>query len=353
MYVKDSSGTILKAHCPNPGKLTEFLIPGQPLLIERHESAERRTDCTAVAVLYRGKVIYLYSAQANHIARNLVIPELHPGKTIIGEQQVGSSRFDFLLPGDRPILIEVKSCSLVEHRLGMFPDTATARGSRHVTELGELALTGYQPEVLFIISHEDAEAFMPNPHTDPLFCTTLHRVKPQVQLHAASAAASPEGFVRIVNRDIPIETELPARLAEANCGFYLLILQVTKPVKIPVSRIDSPQLNPGWYIYAGSAKQHLEQRVQRHLRKRKVRHWHIDHLTQEAEVLKVFPVRTFADLECSVSKDIASISDGSIPGFGCSDCSCGSHLHYFYDNPLHNRAVVDVIFAYRHLHFQR
>ena len=59
MIVKDKNGVQLRAHCPNPGKLTEFLLPGQPLLIERHQKPERSTDCTAVAVEYKGKIIFL------------------------------------------------------------------------------------------------------------------------------------------------------------------------------------------------------------------------------------------------------------------------------------------------------
>ena len=353
MYVQDTSGNVLRAHCPNPGKLTEFLIPGQPLLIERHSSPNRKTDCTAAAVLYQGKIIYLYSARANSIAGQLIIPEIHPGRTILAEQTIGTSRFDFLLPGQVPVLMEVKSCSLVEHHRGMFPDAPTERGIRHVDELGKLAGEGYQSEVLFVISHEDAQWFMPNPHTDPLFCRRLHEARPRVQLRAASAAADEQGYARVIRNDIPVETQLPFRLAEANCGAYLLVLQVTEELHVPVKSINTPRLKPGWYIYAGSARQHLTQRIQRHLRKRKARHWHIDHLTQAAASVKAFPVRSFLDLECSLSQDIAAAAYSSVPGFGCSDCSCPSHLHYFSTNPLHSREVLEVIFAYRHLHFYR
>src|SRR6056297_414464 len=162
MMVKDAENTQLRAHCPNPGKLTEFLLAGRPLWRGRHQKPERSTDCTVVAVEYKGKIIFLYSAKANDIAGSLVLPGLHPRQKIIPEWTVGHSRFDFLVRGASDLLVEVKSCSLSEYGVAMFPDTATARGSRHVDELIELSSRGHAAEVLFILSHEDTQRFIPN-----------------------------------------------------------------------------------------------------------------------------------------------------------------------------------------------
>src|SRR6056297_493825 len=204
MMVKDAENTQLRAHCPNPGKLTEFLLPGQPLLIERHQKPERSTDCTVVAVEYKGKIIF-------------------------PEWTVGRSRFDFLVRGASDLLVEVKSCSLSEYGVAMFPDTATARGSRHVEELIELSSRGHAAEVLFILSHEDTQRFMPNAHTDPLFCRALHRAREVMAVRAVSVATDRQGYVRVVNDDIPIDTKTPDVLAKANRGVYLLVIQLDSP----------------------------------------------------------------------------------------------------------------------------
>jgi sugar fermentation stimulation protein A len=371
MRVRDARGRTLRAHCPNPGRLLEFLVPGQPLLIERpSETARpggtgrpgRGTEATVVAVQHHGKTIFLYASKANDIAGSLILPKLFPEHAIIPEWTVRRSRFDFLVrareqlrgtPTEQDRLVEVKSCSLMEYGLAMFPDAPTLRGSRHVDELVELT-TGkfrgdYQGEILFILAHEDARRFMPNPHTDPAFCLALHRASGILPIRAVSVAAQPDGTVLPAGWDIPVETELPARLAEANRGVYLLVLRVEEPVEIPVPRIGSPVLEPGWYVYAGSAKANLEQRLARHLRKRKKLHWHIDHLSRAAASVRAFPVRTFHDLECPLAQDIARHADGEVPGFGSSDCSCSSHLFFFHDNPLQRREVLNTLFFYRHV----
>jgi len=351
MIVEDKNGVRRRAHCPNPGKLTEFLIPGQSLLIEGHEKPERSTDCTVVAVEYKKKIIFLYSAKANDIAGSLVLPKLHPDGEIIPEWKVGRSRFDFLIRGATDLLVEVKSCSLSEYGVAMFPDTATARGSRHVEELIELSSRGHAAEVLFILSHEDTQCFMPNPHTDPLFCQALHRANSVMPVRAVSVRTDRQGSVQVVNCNVPIDTATPALRARENSGVYLLILRLDAPFAVPVQRIGRPVLRPGWYVYAGSAKANLQQRIDRHLRKRKKLHWHIDYLLQQSSSVKAFPIRTAEDLECTLAGDISKIADSEVDGFGCSDCSCNSHLFFFSENPLHKRALLDVLFFYRHVGF--
>lgn len=351
MIVEDKNGVCRRAHCPNPGKLTEFLLPGQPLLIEGHGKPERSTDCTVVAVEYKGKVIFLYSAKANDIAAALVLPQLHPEGEIVPEWKVGNSRFDFLIRGRPDLLVEVKSCSLSEYGVAMFPDTATARGSRHVEELIELSSRGHAAEVLFILSHEDTQRFMPNPHTDPLFCQALHRAGQVMPVRAVSVRTDRKGYVQVANRNVPIDTATPALRARENSGVYLLLIRLDAPFRVPVQRIGRPLLQPGWYVYVGSARANLQQRIDRHLRKRKKLHWHIDYLLQQSSSVKAFPVRTAEDLECRLAGDISKIADSGVDGFGCSDCSCNSHLFYFPGNPLHNRGLLDTLFFYRHVGF--
>lgn len=358
MIVADSRGERLRLHCPNPGKLTEFLIPGQEILLQRAPFGEgRKTDGTAVAVCYQGKTIFLQSSKANDIAGKLILPELHRGYTIQPEKSIGSSRFDFLLlppeaSPEKAILTEVKSCSLCEEELAMFPDTPSDRASRHVQELIDLDSHGYRSEVLFVISHRNARSFMPNPHTDPLFARTLHRAfRAGLPVRAVAVDTGSRGDVSVVDMDIPVKTAEAAALGEANRGVYFLVLQVEKAIHIPVGRIGSPVLKPGWYVYVGSARANLHQRIARHLRRRKKIHWHIDHLTTASVKVKAFPIATMKALECPLAGDIASLAESLVPGFGCSDCSCHSHLFHFPSDPLHMKEFVELLFRYRHREF--
>ncbi len=127
-------------------------------------------------------------------------------------------------------------------------------------ELIELSSQGQAAEVLFILSHEDTQRFMPNAHTDPLFCHALHRAREVMPVRAVSVATDRQGYVKVVNDDIPIDTETPDVLANANSGVYLLVIRLDAPSTLPIPRIGYPDLMPGWYIYAGSAKTNLQQR---------------------------------------------------------------------------------------------
>jgi sugar fermentation stimulation protein A len=52
-----------------------------------------------------------------------------------------------------------------------------------------------------------------------------------------------------------------------------------------------------------------------------------------AKVVGVRTISTKKRVECKLSRRVEKISDGSVSGFGCSDCGCRSHLYYFVKNP--------------------
>jgi len=91
----------------------------------------------------------------------------------------------------------------------------------------------------------------------------------------------------------------------------------------------------------------LSKRVERHRRVRKKLHWHVDYFSGLAEVQAALPVRSEDDLECELASAISSISEWSVPGFGCSYCSCPSHLFGFSTDPMSTRKFHDVLQYYR------
>ena len=98
----------------------------------------------------------------------------------------------------------------------------------------------------------------------------------------------------------------------------------------------------GYYVYTGSAKKNLDQRLARHRRLQKKMHWHIDYLRQRAEWVGAVPVRTAEDLEHALAAAVARAADWDIPGFGCTDCACPSHLFGFREDPLHLPAFTKI-----------
>ncbi len=116
-----------------------------------------------------------------------------------------------------------------------------------------------------------------------------------------------------------------------NTGGYILHFQLLALQRIQAGRLGEFLFQPGFYAYVGSAMNGLEQRISRHLRKKKKLHWHIDYLLQYAEKPKVFRFPSNVKQECDIGRLIASLPEASIPapGFGSSDCQCKSHLYFF------------------------
>jgi endonuclease-3 len=140
-------------------------------------------------------------------------------------------------------------------------------------------------------------------------------------------------------------------------GVYVLILRMKESKDIGVGKLGMLHFKRGYYAYAGSAQgSGGEKRVIRHFDvahgKNATRKWHIDYLLPHAEVICAVFSPTDYELECVVAKLLgektlrkfyqtrgmlripqhcASRSFGfsaAIPGFGCSDCSCETHLFF-------------------------
>ncbi len=100
-------------------------------------------------------------------------------------------------------------------------------------------------------------------------------------------------------------------------------------MSIGVGKLGTFSCEQGVYAYAGSAQRNLEQRVARHSRLDKKLHWHIDYFRASAEYLGA---ALFYDQpkngECLLVHALLRIPGTlfPMPGFGSSDCSCGSHL---------------------------
>jgi sugar fermentation stimulation protein A len=381
----EADGEELACHCPNPGRLIEFFgprgndIPGIRLILEKRSGdggakpSKAKTAWTAAGIYYRDTVAPLFSSRANRAAERLILKRIIPGlREIRPEYTVGSSRFDFLCidgTGQRH-LIEVKACSLIEYGVAMFPDAPSGRALKHLEELAELGNRGYACHVLFVIVHGRPHKFIPNLHTDPDFAAALSRygtaaahraaVLPAedhperaapgfapVSIHAALLRCDREGTA-VWTAAVPVDLS-HGELAESGGGNYLIILELPEQTVLEPGALGIINFAPGWYVYAGSARKNLSQRINRHLRKTgKEKHWHIDYLTPSAKTIKALPIMSYRNLECDLARSLGELGGRAVPGFGSSDCRCGSHLYYFTDPPLGNRGFVDMLLRYRH-----
>ena len=337
------------AHCPNPGRLQEIFTPGARVLLEKSADPDRKTRYSLAAGFYKNKVIPLNSAKANLIAEKIFIPHLYPqaGK-VEREYSLGNSRFDFLITEEkRKILLEVKACTLVYEGTAMFPDAPTIRGTKHIRELEAYSAEGYTSVILFVIMHGDTERFIPNIHTDPVFSEALEKASANIAVKAVSLSADEEGIITPIGYSIPKDPS-PAVLCRENRGIYLLCCSVLHSVTIDVGALGPITLNPGYYIYTGSGMGNLTARISRHLRKGKKKHWHIDYLCEYADRVKAYPIYTSNRIECLAADLIRKQCDEEVPSFGCSDCSCTSHLFFFRSDPFNKNEFLDTFLHLRH-----
>jgi len=89
-----------------------------------------------------------------------------------------NSRIDILLEDpDRPLCyVEIKNVHLMrQSRLAEFPDSVTARGTKHLVELGDMVEAGHRAVMLFLIQRTDADAMTLARDIDPNYAETLDR----------------------------------------------------------------------------------------------------------------------------------------------------------------------------------
>ncbi|PTD93686.1 DUF123 domain-containing protein [archaeon SCG-AAA382B04] len=110
-------------------------------------------------------------------------------------------------------------------------------------------------------------------------------------------------------------------------GIYSLIFDCKG--KIEVGSLGEKRFE-GTYCYIGSARGSggIKSRLGRHIdlykKKRDVRHWHIDYVLPNSQLIGYCFGQTEKDKECCLRRSISY--DMTIKGFGSSDCNCSSHL---------------------------
>jgi len=343
-------GKRITAYLPNPGRLWELLIPGSVLYLKQNNGAVK-IPYTVMAVEKKSIPVMLHTHLTNDTVEILLNKHMVPGfedaEIVRREAAFGDSRFDFLLQRNgRQFILEVKNCTLFCDRLAMFPDAVTERGSCHLAGLLELKKQGIDTGMLFVIQWPHSRYFMPEYHTDFVFSKAFLQCRDTILVKAVALS-----WQKNLSLDEHIqELAIPWELIEKKVhdrGCYMIILHLEKDTKIVVGELGNVFFKKGYYIYAGSAQKALSKRLERHQRLRKNLFWHIDYLRKETSFHKGLPIRTLEDIECKLASDIKAFADWSMPGFGCSDCSCESHLFGLKTNPISSPRFIELLYNYR------
>ena len=340
----DIKGKKIEAYLPNPGRRWELLLPNTRLLLKPIPS---RMKYRISFVEKDGELVCLDSVKISQIVPQLFVdwfgqrygPSIRLIKT---EFSLGHHRYDGLLDinGTR-LLLEVKSCTLFYKDLAMFPDAPTGRGLSHIESMTKTS----GGILVFAIQSTNIEYFLPDFHTDPAFSEALYEAKENLSVFATTMNWQ-DPKKPFLEKCCRIPWDIYEREAKDR-GAYLLLLHLGEETPIDIPGVKERTLRRGHYVYVGSAMRGLGARIQRHLRKRKKLHWHIDRITPSSDYRRAIPIVSSDRIECHLARSIGKLADGAIKNFGSSDCSCSSHLFYFQKDPLSDRRFINIILDYR------
>ncbi len=115
-------------------------------------------------------------------------------------------------------------------------------------------------------------------------------------------------------------------------GTYMLVFRVEEEMTVQVGKLGELVLTPGVYVYVGSAHGPggLGARIERHLRRDKRPHWHIDHVTKHIAPTDVLYITDREKWECAWVQALLRRPGTTVPlkGMGNGDCTAGCPAHF-------------------------
>ena len=180
---------IITTHCANSGSMIGLLNKNNKVWLMESNNKKRKLKYTLQIIEDNGFKVgvntHLTNKIVNHALENNFIEGFSSKVKIKREQAFGeNTRFDFYLEdGKNKSFLEVKNVTLKrKSRIAEFPDSVTARGTKHLNELIHATQKGFNSYLLFVIQREDCNKFEIAKDIDPEYSKTLikainHNVK--------------------------------------------------------------------------------------------------------------------------------------------------------------------------------
>jgi sugar fermentation stimulation protein A len=177
-------GTETTAHCANPGSMLGLATPGAEIWLLASIDPRRKLAWSLELVRAEGALVGINTAHPNRLAEEAItrsrIPELGGYPSLRREVAYGkASRIDLLLEGPgRPICyLEVKNVHLRRGGRAEFPDSVTARGAKHLAELGAMAAAGHRAVMLYVVQRGDCAGFRIAGDIDPVYAIAFDQAR--------------------------------------------------------------------------------------------------------------------------------------------------------------------------------
>lgn len=171
-------GREVTAHCPNPGAMLGLKEPGLRIWLEPNDDSKKKLKFGwRLAELPGGHMAGIDTSVPNRVVAEALaaraVPALADYDDIRAEVAYGTrSRVDFLARGTGLVdaYVEVKNVHLLrEGDWAEFPDSVTARGAKHLRELGAMAEAGHRAVMLYLVQRTDCARVRLAADIDPVY----------------------------------------------------------------------------------------------------------------------------------------------------------------------------------------
>lgn len=211
--VELTDGEVITAHVANPGSMLGLTPAGARVWLSASDDPKRKLKHSWEIVEADGTLVGVNAGRPNALAAEALeagrVPELAGYEHRRREVRYGkNSRVDLLLEGGgRPACyVEVKNVHLRrDGPAAEFPDSVTARGAKHLEELGDAVEAGHRAVMLYVVQRADCDHFRLAGDIDPAYARALDRALSRgVEACCYACNVTPE--------TIELDRRLPLRL---------------------------------------------------------------------------------------------------------------------------------------------
>ena len=181
--VRLEDGREVTAHCANPGSMMGLAEPETKVWLEPNDDPKKKLKFGWRLVDHEnGHFTGVDTSLPNRALKAALlaheVPQLPAYDIVRPEVKYGeNSRIDFLLSGDGPdTYLEVKSATLRRQAgLAEFPDSVTARGTKHLRELSQMVDQGHRAIMFYLVQRTDCTAMTLAKDIDPTYTAAFQQ----------------------------------------------------------------------------------------------------------------------------------------------------------------------------------
>lgn len=177
-------GEVITAHCADPGRLPGLAVEDAQVWLSKSDDPKRKLAYRLEIIEHHGQLVGLNTNNANHLAQEALatdLPSAFAGAlSTRREVKYGDdTRFDFTLEQSdgTTLWLEVKNVTWRDRSANggglAFPDAVTARGTKHLQRLTEIAEKGGRAALLFMAQRCDGHSLRIAHEIDPAYAAAF------------------------------------------------------------------------------------------------------------------------------------------------------------------------------------